>query len=141
MPVLETVENVQDQIIETIGSVQTRVIKTNKKIATQLNEKLGDRVPSLPSLPLVDTVTDRLPTPTVAVDTYFKLVERATKANHKFTLDLVDIWAPAKKTSKAAAKSTTKSTAKKTAAKASTKTTGKSAAKKRAVAKKSPAVK
>ncbi len=97
MPVLTAVENVQDQIIETIGSVQTRVIKTNKKIAGQFNDKVADRVPAMPALPLLDTVTDRLPAPSVAVGTYFDLVERATKANRKFAMDLVNVWAPAKK--------------------------------------------
>ncbi len=109
MPVLTTVENVQDQILETIGSVQTRVIKTNKKIAGQFNDKVADRVPAMPALPLLDTVTDRIPAPSVAVGTYFDLVERATKANRKFAMDLVNVWAPAKKApaAKATAKTTT----------------------------------
>ncbi len=116
MPVLTTVENVQDQIIETIGSVQTRVIKTNKKIAGQFNDKVADRVPAMPALPLLDTVTDRIPAPSVAVGTYFDLVERATKANRKFAMDLVKVWAPSKKApvAKTAAK---KAPAAKTAAK------------------------
>ncbi len=121
MPVLTTVENVQDQILETIGSVQTRVIKTNKKIAGQFNDKVADRVPAMPSLPLFDTVTDRIPAPSVAVGTYFDLVERATKANRKFAMDLVKVWTPAKKApaAKPAAKkaATTKAATTKAAAK------------------------
>lgn len=128
MPVLETIENVQDQVLETIGSVQNRVIETNKKLAGQLNETLGDRfddiVDRMPALPLVDAVTDRIPAPSVAVNTYFDLVERATKANRKFAQDLVGAWVPAKKST----------TAKKPVAK-------KPVAKKRAVAKNAAAKK
>lgn len=100
MPVLETIENVQDQVLDTIGSVQTRVIKTNKKIAGQINDTFADRVDAftdrMPTVPFLDSVTDRIPAPKVAVSTYFDLVERATKANRKFALDLVSVWAPAK---------------------------------------------
>lgn len=115
MPVLETVENVQDQILETIGSVQTRVLETNKKIATQMNDKFADRVPTIPTLPLVESIADRIPTPSAAIDTYFDLVERATKANRKFATEMVSVWAPTKKQAKA--EPAKKTVAKKTAAK------------------------
>lgn len=94
MPVLETVENVQEQLLETIETVQTRFINTNKKIATQVTDRVGDRLPEMPSLPILGNVANRIPKPSVAVSSYFDLVERATKANRKFALDLVGAWAP-----------------------------------------------
>ncbi len=130
MPVLEAIETVQDQILETIGSVQSQVLKTNKKLATQVNDKFGERVPTIPDLPLVDSIADRIPTPSVAVDTYFDLVERATKANRKFATELVSVWYPAKKQAKTAA--TKKATVKTAATK---KTTAKATSTKRATRK------
>lgn len=88
MPVLENVENAQEQIRDTLESVQTRVIQTNKKIANTL----ASRLPEVPALPLLDNVTGRIPSPTVAVKTYFDLVERATKANRKFAMEIVGAW-------------------------------------------------
>lgn len=123
MPVLEAIENAQEQITDTLGSVQTRlvetnqkVVDTNKKIIGQLNDRIGDRVPEMPSIPVVSAVASRIPSPTVAVSGYFDLVERATKANRKFALDLVGAWAPAA-TKPAAKKAAAKPAAKKTAAK------------------------
>lgn len=91
MSVIENVENANEQIIEGLESFQTMVLRANKKVATEL---VG-RMSSIPTVPVLGDVAERLPSPTVALNTYFNLVERATKANRKFATDLLGVWADA----------------------------------------------
>jgi len=137
MPVIE-----QDQTFDTIEAMQSRVLETNQKVAETMADRfatagklasnysspvlermpkvIADRFSALPpALPEIPGVVS----PSAAVNTYFDLVERATKANRKFASELVNIWSPAapapaaQETPKPAAK---KATPKKAAAKKAT---------------------
>ncbi|MEY2437632.1 MAG: hypothetical protein QOF97_2468 [Acidimicrobiaceae bacterium] len=98
MDIVETVTNVQDQVLETTKTVQDQVIEYVRKAVERLDEVLPEDRPAVP-------FADSIPAPAELVERGFGIAEKALsnqsafakqvlEAQHQFAKAIVDAVSP-----------------------------------------------